>query len=147
MSKYPAILHHLVSANSAHDRPCDLYKYNLHKVQSAPFYQKAHGALLIRDSLNSQITFLKNAAPKSIHHLDQSMLTAPECDQFGKFKPIQCTRQHCCCVDPRTGQPVKHTTTSKSQMKNLYCNYSFPTNCTAYTFNCTKCQKTVSESV
>ena len=72
------------------------------------------------------------------------MLTAPDCDDLGLFKSIQCSAHHCCCVDKHSGQPIKHTTTSKSQRSNLFCNYSFPPNCTAYTFNCTKCQKTVS---
>ena len=98
----------------------------------------------IRAPWGTKLVPLKKLRPKSINHLDQSMLTAPDCDDLGLFKSIQCSEHHCCCVDKHSGQPIKHTTTSKSQRSNLYCNYSFPPTCTAYTFNCTKCQKTVS---
>ena len=98
----------------------------------------------IRAPWGTKLVPLKKLRPKSINHLDQSMLTAPDCDDLGLFKSIQCSAHHCCCVDKHSGQPIKHTTTSKSQRSNLFCNYSFPPNCTAYTFNCTKCQKTVS---
>ena len=41
-----------------------------------------------------------------------SLLAEPKCDSNGFFQPVQCTENHCCCVERNTGKPISSTTTS-----------------------------------
>ena len=70
-------------------RPCDEYKTNLDKILNSHFYQKHQQ---------------KNQA--------NSLLSKPKCDSNGFFQPVQCTENHCCCVEKNTGKPISSTTTS-----------------------------------